>query len=146
MLNYSKILCALDLDKDATEILGVAAALATESNATLYALHVARIPARDMDVPLPFQAEPLWEKDARLYLEELIRHSTARDVRHELCILSGLADLDIVRTATRLAVDLIVMGTHGRGGLKHLLLGSVAEHVIREAPCPVLILRTHAKN
>ena len=52
--------------------------------------------------------------------------------------------LDIVRTATRLAIDLIVMGTHGRGGLKHLILGSVAEHVIREAPCPVLILRPEA--
>jgi universal stress protein A len=141
MLGYSKILCALDLDNDATKVLSVAAALAKESDAVLYALHVARIPARDMDVPLPFKAEPLWEKEARLFLEDLISRSIARHGRYEICIVSGLADLDIVRTATRLAIDLIVMGTHGRGGLRHLILGSVAEHVIREAPCPVLVLR-----
>jgi universal stress protein A len=144
MLGYSKILCALDLDKAASQVLTVAAALAKESDATLYVLHVARIPTRDMDVPLPFKAEPLWEKEARLFLEDLISGNTARQGRYEICVVSGLADLDIVRTATRLAIDLIVMGTHGRGGLKHLILGSVAEHVIREAPCPVLILRPEA--
>jgi universal stress protein A len=146
MLDYDKILCALDLEKNAMKIFSVAAAIAKESDATLFALHVARIPARDMDVPLPFDAEPRWEKEARLYLEDLIKQSTVGDVRHQLCIVSGLADLDIVRTASRLAVDLIVMGTHGRGGLKHLILGSVAEHVIREAPCPVLILRPPANS
>ena len=141
MLDYGKILCALDLDGDAPKIFSVAAALAKESNATLYALHVARIPTLDMDVPLPFEAAPRWEKEARSFLEDLVHRSTARGVRYELSVVSGLADIDIVRTATRLAVDLIVMGTHGRGGLRHLILGSVAEHVISEAPCPVLILR-----
>jgi nucleotide-binding universal stress UspA family protein len=146
VLDYSKILCALDLDAEALKVFGVAATLARESDATLYALHVARIPTRDMDVPLPFEAEPRWEKEARSYLEDLIHRSTVSGVRYELCVVSGIADIDIVRTATRLKVDLIVMGTHGRGGLRHLILGSVAEHVIREAPCPVLILKPHASS
>jgi universal stress protein A len=47
----------------------------------------------------------------------------------------------IVREATQLGVDLIVMGTHGRTGLQHVLLGSVAEKVVRHAPCPVLTVR-----
>lgn len=113
MLGYKKILCALDYDEYAMEIFRVAAALAKESNATLYPLHVARIPPRDMDVPLPFEAVPLWEKEARLHFDDLIRRSMVRDLRYELWIVSGLPDLDIVKTAAQLAVDLIVMGTHG---------------------------------
>jgi universal stress protein A len=50
----------------------------------------------------------------------------------------------IVREATQLGVDLIVMGTHGRTGLQHVLLGSVAEKVVRHAPCPVLTVRRKA--
>jgi universal stress protein A len=47
----------------------------------------------------------------------------------------------IVQTARDLPADLIVIATHGRTGLKHVLLGSVAEHVVQRAPCPVLIVR-----
>ena len=62
-------------------------------------------------------------------------------MKYEVRIVSGLPALDIVKAAAELAVDLIVMATHGRSGFAHLILGSVAEHVIREAACPVLILR-----
>ena len=54
---------------------------------------------------------------------------------------SGRAAEMIVERAAALGVDLIAMGTHGHSGFKHLLLGSVAEHVLRTAPCPVLIVR-----
>jgi nucleotide-binding universal stress UspA family protein len=53
----------------------------------------------------------------------------------------GFPAEDIVRLATEVQADLIVVGTHGRRGLSHLLLGSVAERVIRTAPCPVLTVR-----
>jgi nucleotide-binding universal stress UspA family protein len=53
----------------------------------------------------------------------------------------GHAFVEIVRYATDNAIDMIVMGTHGRGPVKHLLLGSVAEKVVRKAPCPVLTVR-----
>jgi len=56
-------------------------------------------------------------------------------------IASGAPADAIVRLARERQVDLIVMGTHGRTGLSHVLLGSVAEKVLREAPCPVLIIR-----
>jgi nucleotide-binding universal stress UspA family protein len=141
MLGYSKILCALDFDEYAIATLRVAAALAKETNATLYILHIARIPTRDQDVPVPFEVNPLWEKEARERLEALIEKSLIGEVRFEITVVSGLPDLDIVRIATRLAVDLIVMATHGRSGFSHLLFGSVAEHVIREVACPVLTLR-----
>jgi len=55
---------------------------------------------------------------------------------------SGLVAEMIVDRAAALGVDLITMGTHGHSGLKHLLLGSVAERVLRIAPCPVLTVRS----
>lgn len=53
----------------------------------------------------------------------------------------GTPFLEIIRYARQHSIDLIVMGTHGRGGLAHVLLGSVAERVVRKAPCPVLTVR-----
>jgi nucleotide-binding universal stress UspA family protein len=55
-----------------------------------------------------------------------------------LVSLTGAPFLEIVRYARREDIDLIVMGTHGRGAIAHLLVGSVAENVVRKAPCPVL--------
>src|ERR1700677_5083639 len=80
MLGYSKILCALDFDEHATSTLRVAGALAKESNATLDILHIARIPARDMDVPLPFDPDPIWEKEAREGIEKLIQGSSIGEI------------------------------------------------------------------
>jgi nucleotide-binding universal stress UspA family protein len=60
-------------------------------------------------------------------------------------ILHGNPFVSIVQLAKDEAVDLIVMGTHGRTGLKHVLIGSVTERIVRKAPCPVLVLRTGGK-
>lgn len=57
---------------------------------------------------------------------------------------SGVADAEIITTAKDEQADLIVIGTHGFSGLKHFLLGSTAERVVRDAPCPVLTVRHHA--
>ena len=56
-------------------------------------------------------------------------------------LVTGLTAKEIVKYAADHGVALIVMGTHGRRGVAHLLLGSVAEHVVRTAPCPVLTVR-----
>lgn len=56
-------------------------------------------------------------------------------------VVDGVPDEEIVRLARQLKADLIVMGTHGRTGLAHMLLGSVAERVVRLAPVPVLTVR-----
>jgi universal stress protein A len=140
MLEYKKIMCAFEFDGNSTAALRLSGTLAKESNATLYILHIARVPTQDMDVPLPFDSHPRWETEARSKLEPIVRGTLDADVHCVIDIRSGVPDLDIVRAARELAVDLIVMVTHGRTGLEHLILGSVTEHVIREAPCPVLVL------
>ena len=66
--------------------------------------------------------------------------------RRETDVRSAIAEMrshecEIVRYARSNAIDLIVMGTHGRGAVEHMLLGSVAEKVVRKAPCPVLTVR-----
>jgi universal stress protein A len=141
MLEYKKIMCAFEFDADSTAALLLSSTLAKESDATLYVLHIARVPTQDMDVPLPFDSHPRWETEARSKLESIVSSTPLHaDVQYVIDIRSGVPDLDIVRAARELAVDLIVMVTHGRTGLEHLILGSVTEHVIREAPCPVLVL------
>lgn len=59
----------------------------------------------------------------------------------ETIFKEGVPSIEIIRTAREVAADLIVMGTHGRRGFPHILMGSVAERVVREAPCPVFIVR-----
>jgi universal stress protein A len=140
MLNYSKILCAFEFDGDSTPALVLGSTLAKESNATLYILHIARVPTQDMDVPLPFEDDPRWVKEARTKLALIVKNRLKARVKYVIDVRSGVPDVDIVRAAQELGVDLIVMVTHGRTGLDHLVLGSVTEHVIREAPCPVLVL------
>lgn len=61
-------------------------------------------------------------------------------------VRSGLPAEEIVRYAEEAAVDLIIQGTHGRTGLAHVLLGSVAEKVVRKAPCAVLTVRPHGRG
>src|SRR5688572_4934042 len=68
-------------------------------------------------------------------------HAEAIIVTSQVC--AGPPAAAIVTAAVDRAVDLIVLGTHGRQGVAHLILGSVAEHVVRTAPCPVLTVRSH---
>ncbi len=141
MLKYTKILCAFDFDGHSTAALLLAGALAKESNATLHILHIARVPTQDMDVPLPFDADPRWEKEARTKLALVAKNTLKAGVQYVIDVRTGVPDIDIVRVAQELAVDLIVIATHGRTGFKHFALGSIAERVIRQAPCPVLVTR-----
>ena len=141
MLKYTKILCAFDFDGNSTAALLLASALAKENNGTLHILHIARVPSQDMDVPLPFDADPRWEREARAKLALIAKDTLKAGVQYVIDVRTGAPDIDIVRVARDLAVDLIVLATHGRTGFKRFALGSVAERVIREAHCPVLVTR-----
>ena len=78
-------------------------------------------------------------------LSSLRRDLTRRHVRCRTDLRVGIPYQVITDRATKLPADLLVMGTQGRSGLSHLLLGSVAERVVRSAPCPVLTVRERRK-
>jgi nucleotide-binding universal stress UspA family protein len=142
---FRNILCPIDFEKNSIAALEIACELAEERGATIHLLHVARVPSQDMDVPLPFDADPRWERAARARLEQVAREQL-QGVRYKVHVISGTPDDDVVRMAYELNAELVVMATHGRKGLSHFVLGSVAERVMREVDCPVLTVRTKAKS
>ena len=81
------------------------------------------------------------EKEAQERLAAMLTDDDRTRFRAMTVIVAGNPFLEIVRYAKANAVDLIVMGTHGRGPIAHMLMGSVAEKVVRKSPCPVLTVR-----
>jgi nucleotide-binding universal stress UspA family protein len=93
-----------------------------------------------MALPPELQAD--LENTAQIQLERLLSDADRRDL-HAVAVLrtSNTPAQSIVDYARSSAIDLIVMGTHGRGALAQMLLGSVADRVVRMSPCPVLLVR-----
>jgi len=144
--SIKKILVPTDFSEGSEEALQYAAMMARVLKAHIGLIHVIQPYAYGMTetfnvvdhyTTLKTIAEPMLEQ-AR---EQL--HKNGLTVETEL--LSGVAHREILKAAHRTKADLIVMGTHGRSGVDHLLLGSVAEKVVRMSPCPVLTIRTAAK-
>lgn len=79
-------------------------------------------------------------EEAQKELEAIVPTNPDR-VKIETHLLHGAPQREIVKLVSSVQADLVVMGTHGRSGLEHALMGSVAERVIRKAPCPVLVVR-----
>ena len=79
-------------------------------------------------------------------LVTLANEQIPRDIPSETLVRMGSATEEIVEAANQLPADLIVISTHGHTGLKHVFLGSVAEHVVQRAPCPVLVVREHERD
>lgn len=132
------ILCPVDFERNSLQALELARRIASRVDAALYVLHV----CPTVSVPLggvvtnPVLADQL----AEAKLNEIAGRRLG-GVRHHLMIRHGDAGRAVVDAARELGANLVVMGTHGRSGLPRLLLGSVAEHALREAPCPVLTTR-----
>jgi nucleotide-binding universal stress UspA family protein len=140
MIKFRRILCPVDFGANSVTALKIAAELARERGAALYVLHVVAIPSGP-EVSLDFSK---LEGAARTRLERLVREKVGAGANWEAHVRSGAPAFEVLRAAERWGADLIVMATHGRKGLKHLVLGSVAESVVREAPCPVLTIRPGA--
>jgi nucleotide-binding universal stress UspA family protein len=137
---FSKILCPVDFDQNSMAALDFAAGLAQECNAVIYVLHVVRTPFQPSEVP----AEPPvqeWEQDAETRLRDVARQRLDEKVNYKVIAKRGNPAAAILEAERELDPDVVVMATHGRSGLGHLVLGSVAEHVVRASRRPVLTVR-----
>lgn len=147
MLRLDKILVPTDFSDFSRPALDYGCELAARFESELHLLNA-------IQDPMVYAPEPvmLGTEAAERYMEEQraaasealaklpggeqeLGRPIAREVR------LGTAFVEILRYAKEVQIDLIVIGTHGRTGLKHVLLGSVAERVVRMAPCPVLTVR-----
>lgn len=106
-------------------------------------LRVARLPVNATEFsPIPMDPYPVWEKSARAELEKLAAaHLEGRGASYKIETRSGEAADGILAQAQEMDADLIVLATHGRKGVSHFLIGSVAGRVIRRASRPVLVVR-----
>lgn len=144
-LDGLRILVPTDFSPSSDAALGAARRLAAKVRGTVRLLHVIERPA----MSTPFGSElcvpepPLEEQTAtpRAHLSQRMLVDSRSRVKMESDVIFGPTGAMITGYAGANGFDLIVMGTRGRGGLAHLLMGSVAESVIRTAPCPVLTVK-----
>jgi nucleotide-binding universal stress UspA family protein len=147
MITLNHVLVATDFGEAAASALAYGRELARQFNATLHVLHVvddlgARLASAS---GLPYNTDRLQEEldeSERQQLERLITDEDRRELRvRPTQIVSATPAREIVEYAAANKIDLLILGTHGRGPVAHLFMGSVAERVVRSAPCPVLTVR-----
>ena len=138
------VLVPIDFSATADRALAYAIALAQQLQARLTLLHVLDMTPVTMDEMTPGVVATYLddlETDAQHLLQASRERVQRAGLQGDSLLVQGTPTQTIVDTAGEQGVDLILMGTHGRTGLAHVFLGSVAEHVVRQGPCPVLVVR-----
>jgi universal stress protein A len=144
-MNIKKILFPTDFSEFNDAALEFASRLAAESGAVLYIVHaddMEQIAAVMFDAGYGFPSDAETRQVLHRKLEKVI--PTVPGVTYQHCYLRGTATGEIVGFVEQQGIDLIVMASHGRSGLSRVLMGSTAENVMRQAPCPVLIVKQPA--
>jgi nucleotide-binding universal stress UspA family protein len=143
MLAIHRVLHPTDFSESSDAAFELACALARDFGAEVVALHVVNLPllmpVDGVLVPTPVDVA----ESVRGQLKQVRPADPRVVVNHRLA--EGNPVDEILKAAREIRADLIVMGTRGRSGLRRVLMGSVAEGVMRQAPCPVLTVRTPAK-
>ncbi len=146
MIKLKRILVPTDFSEFSKPAFEHACALAARFESELHLVHV-------LDNPTVHVHDPTLIAMGAIYEREYERHESAQASLKNLIgdwdngipvvceTMQGPPFVEIVRYAKKNEIDLIVIGTHGRTGLKHVLIGSVAERVVRKSPCPVLTVR-----
>ena len=147
MIAIKNILVGTDFGEASGAALAYGRAFARAFGGTLHVLHVVDDVSTRAATAAGFgvdfeQVQREMEDAARTDLNALLSDEDRRDLRAKAVVLTSTTPaLSIVQYARDAQVDLIVIGTHGRGAVSHLFLGSVAERVVRMAPCPALTVR-----
>ena len=138
------LLVATDFSECAEQALDYAVALAGKLDAKIHLLNVIGIPAMGIPEVGVAVTNTLLESTVGAHQAELDKLARrCAPVNIETVLRTGDARDVIIDLAREIGADLIVMGTHGRRGVRRALIGSIAESVVRTAPCPVLTIRAH---
>jgi nucleotide-binding universal stress UspA family protein len=127
-----------DFSETSGAALRYAVDMAQSFGARLYLLHVPGTTGENFEANFPIGR---FESAAKEGAGTFLSPEEMSSLRPEYAVRIGAPAEEIVRYADARDADLIIMGTHGRTGVAHLVMGSVAEHVVRTAPCPVLLVR-----
>ncbi len=148
MKSFDKILTAIDFSENSDFAFDYALTLARQFNSELTIMHVINEPVdlRGFYVPhISFeQLEREIEAGAVTMMEKFCREKMGGFSNYKTAIVTGIPYEEITRKAQEIGASLIILGTHGRTGLDHIIFGSTAERVVRAAACPVLTIRLPA--
>lgn len=147
MFPVNKILCPIDFSEHSMEALDNAIELAQQLSSKLILTHVISpipvvpTPSHPSEFNITSYREMLKESSEK-NMDSIIEDKVPRDLDFEKIIRSGDPAQEIDGVAKEQDVDLMVISTHGRSGLQHLIFGSVAEKIIRHSSCPVLTIKS----
>ena len=144
-VKIQKVLCPLDYSEYSQHGLEYALHRADMMNSQVHVLHTGDVALRPSyrRPGMPGLGMPVEELEAGANdrMDEIVEECRETHENTQGSVRTGTPFLEIINYAKELPADLVVMGTHGRTGLKHMLIGSVAEKVVRKSPCPVLTVK-----
>jgi len=146
-IDIRRILVPVDFSEHAEYVIEWATHLAREHASHLILLHVYHLPVEFQQLEGAYLPPDFWanvKKEADQTLGRYVAELRGKSLDVEAVVREGYPATVIVDEAASQRADLIVIGTHGLSGLKHLLLGSIAERVVQKAPCPVLAVKKRA--
>lgn len=143
-IQLKRILVPIDFSEHAPPVIEWAGMLAEEHSSELVLLHAYHLPVEFQQVEGAYLPQDFWQSVKSEAEENLEAHAEAlrkRGLTVTVVVREGYPATVIEDEAAEQDIDLVVIGTHGLSGLKHLLLGSIAERVVQKAPCPVLTIK-----
>lgn len=142
-MEIKTILVPTDFSELSNEAVDFALKMAARLSAEVFFLHVLEwSDSPDKMTPLYQEGYTFIKERVSAFLNDLVERARAEGLEAGAEMASGVPSVEIIRMARKKAADLIILGTHGRTGLAHVLIGSQAERVVRHSPCPVLTVKS----
>ncbi len=144
-IDIQRILVPVDFSQQAGPVLDWVTHLAQQHGSRVLLLHVYHLPVEFQQLEGAYLPPDFWSNVKKEAEQQLTRYGEDlrdRGLEVEAIVREGYPATVIVDEAENLETDRVVIGTHGHTGLKHLLLGSIAERVVQTAPCPVLTIKS----
>ena len=147
MVEIKKILFPIDLTENAYKVLPYVLSVSEKYNAMIYLLHVVQDLRRWGKVYIPNASMYKLQMEASEAADKALDRVCDQDLQScpnfQRIVVSGDPATEILKLIDSEGIDLVIMGTHGRKGLEHVIFGSVAENVVKKSPAPVLTINPH---